>query len=325
MTENTPELLSATIPEEMGGMRLDQALASLFSQYSRARLQQWIKGGQVQVNGQSLRSKDKLNGGELIEIEVLLEPDTRFLPQDLPLDIVYEDEQILVINKPAGLVVHPAAGNPEGTMLNALLHHDADLANIPRAGIVHRLDKDTSGLLVVARTLEAQKSLVEQLQARSFKREYQTIVQGVMTAGGTVEAAIGRHPVHRKRMAVVRNGGKDAVTHYRVLEKFPAHTYVSVRLETGRTHQIRVHMAHINYPIVGDPVYGGRLRQPKDCTDELRETLQHFRRQALHAWRLGLVHPASGESMEWQQDVPEDMQRLLERLRENSRQQELKQ
>ncbi|MDH5180362.1 MAG: 23S rRNA pseudouridine(1911/1915/1917) synthase RluD [Gammaproteobacteria bacterium] len=320
MAENNDQTLVAVVPVEMAGQRLDQVLAALFSQYSRARLQGWIKAGHVQVDGRQIRPKDKVKGGETVSLMTVQEADTRFVAQDLPLDVRFEDEQILIINKPAGLVVHPGSGNPEGTMLNALLHHAPELANVPRAGIVHRLDKDTSGLLVVARTLTAQKSLVEQLQARSFLREYNAVVQGVMTAGGSVDVPIGRHPVHRTRMAVVRHGGKEAITHYRIQEKFRAHTYVSVRLETGRTHQIRVHLAHIRYPIVGDPVYAGRLKIPKGCSEGLRDVLQHFRRQALHAARLGLQHPVSGEMLEWQQPVPPDMQNLLAELHTDKQQ-----
>jgi len=311
------ERLLATIPPEMAGMRLDQVLAGLFGQYSRSRLQHWIKAGQVQVDGRLLRARDKVMGGEEVTVFVQTEVETEAQAEDIPLDIVFEDEHLLVINKPAGLVVHPAAGNPQGTMLNALLHHAPELAHVPRAGIVHRLDKDTSGLLVVARTLEAQKSLVEQLQARLFLREYETVVSGIMTAGGRVEAPIGRHPVQRKRMAVVSHGGKPAVTHYRVLQRFRAHTHLSVRLETGRTHQIRVHMAHIRMPIVGDPIYGGRLKIPKQCSEGLRECLLQFKRQALHAKHLGLEHPASGEMMAWTQPLPADMQGLLTQLRQD--------
>lgn len=319
MTENSPQILTQTIPEGMAGMRLDQALAEIFGQFSRARLQQWIKQGEISVDGRQMRAKDKVLGGEEVIVTVKLEKETRFEAQPIALDIVFEDEHILVINKPAGLVVHPAAGNPDGTMLNALLHHAPELANVPRAGIVHRLDKDTTGLLVVARTLEAQTSLVEQLQARAFLREYETVVSGVMTAGGTVDAPMGRHPVQRKRMAVLPQGGKPAITHYRVKEKFRAHTHVSVRLETGRTHQIRVHMAHIHFPIVGDPVYGGRLKLPKQCSEELASCLRRFRRQALHARQLGIVHPASGEEMSWSQATPDDMQALLDTLRQDSK------
>ncbi|MDH5447060.1 MAG: 23S rRNA pseudouridine(1911/1915/1917) synthase RluD [Gammaproteobacteria bacterium] len=319
MTENSPQILTQTIPAEYAGKRLDQALADIFGQYSRARLQQWIKQGDISVNGRQMRPKDKVMGGEEVVLTAVIEEQTRFEPQPIELDIVYEDEQILVINKPAGLVVHPAAGNPDGTMLNALLHYAPELAKVPRAGIVHRLDKDTTGLLVVARTLEAQTSLVEQLQARAFLREYETIVSGVMTAGGTVDAPLGRHPVQRKRMAVLPTGGKTAITHYRFIEKFPAHTHVSVKLETGRTHQIRVHLAHIHFPIVGDQVYGGRLKLPKQCSQGLAEQLRGFRRQALHARQLGLVHPGSGEHIQWQQALPQDMVNLLESLRQDAK------
>jgi len=317
MTENLSRILTQSIPDEMAGMRLDQVLAELFGQYSRSRLQQWIKQGDVLIDGRQLRPRDKVLGGEEVVVTVMTEPETRFEAQPIALDIVYEDGQILVINKPAGLVVHPAAGNPSGTMLNALLHHAPELAHVPRAGIVHRLDKETSGLLVVARTLEAQTALVEQLQAREFLREYETVVTGVMTAGGSVDAPIGRHPVQRKRMAVRPVSGKPAITHYRVLERFRAHTYVSVRLETGRTHQIRVHMAHIHYPIVGDPVYGGRLKIPKQCSEGLIQQLRGFKRQALHARHLGIVHPTTGEAMDWTQPTPADMQALLDDLRQD--------
>lgn len=314
MTNQTT--LEGRIPESCAGLRLDQALAQLFSDYSRSRLTQWLKAGQVRVDGELLRARDKVRGGEQVEIHVVLEEQTDWQAEDIPLDIVFEDEQIIVINKPVGMVVHPAAGNQTGTLVNALLHRDPGLVNIPRAGIVHRLDKDTTGLLVIARTLTAQKSLVEQLQARSVLREYQAVVTGVLTAGGTVEALVGRHPVQRKRMAVTPNG-KPAITHYRVIERFRAHSWVSCRLETGRTHQIRVHMAHINYPLVGDPVYGGRLRLPRGCSELLAETLRNFKRQALHAGRLGLKHPLSGELLEWKAPLPEDMEHLLRILRED--------
>lgn len=308
------QILHGEIPPSCAGMRLDQALAQLFDGYSRSRLSQWLKAGQVRVNGQQLRGRDKVWGGEQVEIHAELEEQTAWQAEAVALEIVYEDEQLLVINKPAGLVVHPATGNPAGTLVNALLHHDASLNTIPRAGVVHRIDKDTSGLLVVARTLTAQKSLVEQFQAHSLLREYQAVVTGVLTAGGTVDAPVGRHPVQRKRMAVIPNG-KPAVTHYRVMERFRAHSWIRCRLETGRTHQIRVHMAHIHHPLVGDPVYGGRLRLPKGCTETLTETLRHFRRQALHAGRLGLVHPTSGETLEWNAALPADMETLLDSLR----------
>ncbi|MCW8918522.1 MAG: 23S rRNA pseudouridine(1911/1915/1917) synthase RluD [Gammaproteobacteria bacterium] len=309
-------ILHTEVAPEQAGQRLDQVLAELFAEYSRSRLTQWVKQGQVAVDGKQRKPRDKVMGGEQITLRVVLERDERFEPEPIDLDIVYEDEAILVINKPAGLVVHPAAGNWQGTLLNALLHHDANLAAVPRAGIVHRLDKETSGLLVVARTLEAQTSLVGQLQERSLTREYDAVINGVLTGGGKVDAPIGRHPVDRKRMAVTQSG-KEAVTHYRVAERFRAHTHIKVKLETGRTHQIRVHMASLKHPLVGDPVYGGRLRIPPASGERLQQTLRRFPRQALHATRLGLEHPLSGEYMEWQTALPEDMVQLLEVLRED--------
>jgi len=312
------EKLNATVDIEHAGMRLDQALAAIFPDYSRARLQQWIKQGLVSVDGSTAkRPKDKVIGGELVELEALMEDQVECCPEPIPLEIVYEDESLLVINKPAGLVVHPAAGNPDGTMQNALLHHDETLVQLPRAGIVHRLDKETSGLLVVAKSLAAHKYLVEQLQERSIKREYRAVVTGVMTAGGSVDQPIGRHPNQRTKMAVIFSG-KPAVTHYRVLERFRFHTYVKVILETGRTHQIRVHMAHIRYPLVGDPVYAGRLRIPPGVTPELEAMLRRFKRQALHARKLGLEHPKTGEWMEWTTEPPQDMQELLRVLEQDT-------
>jgi 23S rRNA pseudouridine1911/1915/1917 synthase len=311
------EKLTATVESEHAGKRLDQVLALLFPDWSRSRLQEWIKQGLVTVDGRVRRPRDKMLGGERVELEARWEERVDDRPQEIPLDLLYEDRELLVINKPAGMVVHPAAGNPDGTMLNALLHYDGNLAGLPRAGIVHRLDKETSGVLVVARTPAAHKSLVDQLQARTIKREYRAVACGVLTAGGTVDEPIGRHPVHRVRMAVT-SAGKPAVTHYRVLERFRAHSYLQVNLETGRTHQIRVHLAHIRYPLVGDPLYGGRLRIPAGASGELQETLRRFRRQALHAMTLGLSHPESGEWMEWEQEIPEDMQLLLKVLREDT-------
>lgn len=312
------EILSSKIPEELMGLRLDQALAVMFSDYSRARLQQWIRSGQVRVDGCCVRARDKVRGGECVQIKAKLEDQEQWQAEDIPLDIVYGDDHILVLNKPVGLVVHPAPGNRDGTLVNALLHYAPELARIPRAGVVHRLDKDTSGLLVVARTLSAHKQLVEQLQARLFLREYQALVVGVMPSGGTVDAPIGRHSMNRKRMAVVTKG-KPAVTHHRVLERFGAHSHISLRLETGRTHQIRVHMAHIHYPIVGDPVYGGRHRMPADCSESLRIQLQGFRRQALHASQLGIKHPVSGEMLTWRQPLAADMTKLITALRDDYR------
>lgn len=312
------EQMSARVPVELAGQRLDRVLAALFKDFSRARLQHWIRDGQVTVDGRACRPRDKVQGGEVIELQAVQDDDTSWLAEAIPLDIIYEDSELIVINKPAGMVVHPAAGNRDGTLLNALLHHAPELAALPRAGIVHRLDKETSGLLVVARSLSAHKSLVEQLQARTMRREYEAVVCGVMTAGGTIDAPIGRHPSQRTRMAVVSKG-KTAVTHYRVIERFRAHTHIRVTLESGRTHQIRVHMAHIKYPLVGDPQYGGRLKIPPDSTTELATVLRHFHRQALHAVSLGLQHPRSGEAMTWQAALPEDMQILIAALRNDCR------
>ncbi len=306
--------LAAMVPADAAGQRLDQVLSQLFPDYSRSRLQQWVRAGHVTVDGRSLRTRDKVWGGERIEMMATEEAETAWRAEVLPLDIVYEDSAIIVLNKPPGLVVHPGAGNREGTLVNALLHHAPELANVPRAGVVHRLDKDTSGLLVVARNLAAHKKLVEQLQARTVKREYMAIVIGVMTAGGSVEAPIGRHRTERTRMAVVV-GGREAVTHYRVVERFRHHTSVTVNLETGRTHQIRVHMAYLHHPLVGDPTYGGRVRLPAGCSIELQEALRGFKRQALHAGRLGLIHPDTGAAMQWEAPLPNDMHQLLEVLR----------
>jgi 23S rRNA pseudouridine1911/1915/1917 synthase len=304
------------LPEDLAGKRLDQALAQLFPQYSRSRLTQWVRDGRVLVDGEVLKPKDKVLGGEEISLEPEVEADTQFQAEDIPLNIVYEDEGILIINKPPGLVVHPAAGNWSGTLQNGLLFHDPELAKVPRAGIVHRLDKETSGLMVVARTLEAHTSLVTQLQERTVKREYLALVQGQVISGGMVDEPIGRHPVDRKRMAVVASG-KPAITHYLIEERFEGYTLLRVSLETGRTHQIRVHMAHIRFPMVGDPVYGGRARIPAGLSEEVREAILKFPRQALHATRLGLVHPVTGEEMQWEAPLPEDMQALLSSMREN--------
>ena len=292
-------------------------MAQLFPDYSRSRLQKWIKDGHVTVNQQRLRPKDTVFGGEIVELNVVLDDETQWQPQEIPLEIVYEDSDIIVINKPADFVVHPGAGNPDGTLGNALLHRYPELESVPRAGVVHRLDKDTTGLLVIARTLKAQKSLVEQLQAREFEREYVALVVGIMTSGGTVDEPIGRHPTQRIKMAVVHNG-KEAVTHYRVLERFRAHTLVKVNLETGRTHQIRVHMAYIHYPLVGDPLYGGRLQIPSGCSPQFGEVLRQFKRQALHAARLGLVHPHTGDYMEWEAPLPADMAHLIAAARDDA-------
>jgi 23S rRNA pseudouridine1911/1915/1917 synthase len=303
-----------TIDQALSGLRLDQALARLFSDYSRSRLQSWIRAGRVLVDGEVRKPRDKVWAGEQVHLRALPEADQSCEPEDIALDIVYEDEHLLMVNKPAGLVVHPAAGNWSGTLQNALLHYDPEAATLPRAGIVHRLDKDTTGLMVVARSLVAHKRLVEALQAREIKREYLALVVGLPTAGGTVDAPIGRHPAKRVCMAVVP-GGKPARTHYRINERFRIHTLLDVELETGRTHQIRVHMAHIRYPLVGDTVYGGRLKLPRGANEGTNQALRAFPRQALHARRLSLQHPLTGEAMVWESPIPEDMGALIARLR----------
>ncbi len=308
--------LLAQIPEEMAGMRLDQVLAELFSDYSRSKLQTWLKAGRVMVNGAQLKAKDKVEGGESIELDAEAEAVLECEAEAIPLDIVYEDESLLIINKPAGLVVHPAVGNWTGTLQNALLNHVPSLETLPRAGIVHRIDKETSGLLMVAKTLQAHNSLVKQLQERSIEREYLAITKGRIIAGATIDEPIGRHPTDRKRYSV-RQTGRDAVTHYRVVERFARHTLIRVKLETGRTHQIRVHMAYVHFPLVGDPVYGGRFQLPPDCSEQLEIELRAFKRQALHAEKLGLLHPETQEYCEWIQPLPDDMIRLLAALRDN--------
>jgi 23S rRNA pseudouridine1911/1915/1917 synthase len=298
---------------EQAGLRLDQALARALPQYSRARLQGWIEAGAVKVDGQVPRPRDKVQGGEHVRIEARIEPETRVTAEDLPVDVVYKDRGIFVINKPAGLVVHPGAGNASHTLQNALLALDPKLAVVPRAGLVHRLDKDTSGLMVVARTPEAHAALVEAISARDVERAYLAICVGVMTGGGTIDEPIGRHRTQRTRMAV-RADGREAVTHYRVLKRFRGHTFVRAELETGRTHQIRVHFDHIGYPLVGDPVYGTRRRIPKGAGAVLIEALGSFKRQALHAARLALEHPLTGKALEWEAPVPADMASLLDVL-----------
>jgi 23S rRNA pseudouridine1911/1915/1917 synthase len=283
----------------------------MFPDYSRSRLQQWVRDGQVLLDGEIVKPKTRLAGNETLQLNIHLDeqPDV-MKPQDIPLQIVFEDEDIIVLNKPAGLVVHPAAGHADGTLVNALLHLDAGLARVPRAGIVHRLDKDTTGLMVVARNLRAHKHLVEELQQRTVRREYQAVVHGVITAGGTVDAPIGRHVRDRVRMCV-REDGKPATTHYRVIKRYRHHTHVQLKLESGRTHQIRVHMQYIRHPIIGDPVYGGRQRIPSQANKELVEALRCFKRQALHACRLSLVHPQTGKQLTWRAPLPGDMVQLL--------------
>ena len=312
--------LTATVAESQLGQRLDQALAELFPDYSRSRIKEWILDNRVQVNDKIInKPKEKMLGGEKIEVDALIEEDVRWEPQNIPLNIVYEDDDILVINKPRDLVVHPGAGNPDGTVLNALLYRYPEIVNVPRAGIVHRLDKDTTGLMVVAKTVPAQTHLVEALQRREITREYEAVATGRMTAGGLVNEPISRHPTKRTHMAV-HPMGKPAVTHYRVMEHFRAHTRLRLRLETGRTHQIRVHMAHIHHPLIGDQLYGGRPRPLKGASEEFRETLRRFDRQALHATMLRLYHPITGIEMEWHAPLPDDMVELIRVLKVDAEQ-----
>ena len=319
MSEDSDQLiqLTAEVPSDLGGQRLDQVAAQLFDEYSRSRLTAWIKEGRLTVDDAVLRPKDVVHGGAMLSLQAEQEAQGEWVAQDIPLNIVYEDEHILVIDKPAGLVVHPAAGHADGTLLNALLHHVPDIVNVPRAGIVHRLDKDTTGLMVVAKTLQAQTKLVDQLQKRSVSRIYECICIGVITSGASIDAPIGRSSANRQRMAVI-DGGKPAVTHYRVLERFRSHTHVRVKLETGRTHQIRVHMTHAGYPLVGDPLYAGRFRIPPAASPTLVQTLKEFPRQALHARFLELEHPATGQRMKWTSPLPEDLVWLLSLLRQDN-------
>ena len=308
--------LKAEVTEGLSGNRLDQIAAKLFPEYSRARLQSWIREGALLVNGKQLRPRDKLEEGDCLIVEAELESAETWVAQEMPLSIVYEDEHLLVINKATDVVVHPAAGHQQGTLLNGLLYHCPSQKELPRAGIVHRLDKDTTGLMVVAKSLIAHANLVDQLQQRSVSREYEAVVQGVLTGGGTIEKELGRHPVNRKKRAVVEMG-QEAVTHYRVIERFRGHTHVQVNLETGRTHQIRVHMAYLNHALVGDQLYGGRFQLPSACSKKMVDCLRGFKRQALHARKLELDHPASGERMSWQASTPTDMVELIELLRQD--------
>jgi 23S rRNA pseudouridine1911/1915/1917 synthase len=319
MTFEKPEsnLVSFCLLDDVAGNRLDQALASMLPDLSRSQVQRWIDEGRVQLGGKVPSQRLRLQGREVIELECDVATSSESEPQPIPLDIVYQDDQILVINKPAGLVVHPGAGNPDQTLVNGLLYFDPSLAALPRAGVVHRLDKDTSGLLVVARNESARLNLIDQLSERSVHREYLALVNGRLIAGGTVDAPIGRSAGDRRRMTVTP-GGKAAITHYRVEERFRAHTLLRVTLETGRTHQIRVHLAHIRHPIVGDPVYGGRAFNPKGASSALLDSLRGFHRQALHATRLGLLHPLTGEHLEWERPMPEDMLQLVEVMRQDA-------
>jgi 23S rRNA pseudouridine1911/1915/1917 synthase len=312
--------LTNTVKDSQLGQRLDQAIAELFADFSRSRLKEWLLEGKVQVNGEVItKPRTKVMGGEAITLQAELEDEERWEAQDIPLDIVYEDDDIIVINKPRDFVVHPGAGTPDGTVLNALLHHYPDIAEVPRAGIVHRLDKDTTGLMVVAKTVPAQTRLVRALQKRNITREYEAIAIGRMTAGGKVDQPIGRHSTKRTLMAVAPMG-KPAVTHYRVAEHFREHTRIRLRLETGRTHQIRVHMSYLQHPLLGDTAYGGRARIPSGASEELTEMIRKFDRQALHAVMLRFEHPITGEELEFHAPVPDDMVEMTEFLRQDTQQ-----
>ena len=306
----------AKVQLEIAGQRADKVAALLFPEFSRTQLQHWMLSGELTADGAPIQPKLTLNANQMLHIDAEIAESERWKAESIPLNIIYEDESLLIVDKTAGMVVHPAAGNPDGTLLNALLGYDSKVSQLPRCGIVHRLDKETSGLLVVAKTLEAQTSLVRQLQARTVHRQYQAVCAGRCTAGGKVDAPIGRHPRHRVKMAVVQSG-KPAITHYRVEEKFSHHTRLKLNLETGRTHQIRVHMAHINHALVGDPLYSGRFRKPANISSALEHSLGEFRRQALHATSLQFVHPSMGSTVMFDSPLPEDFQSLLEALRDN--------
>ena len=308
------KMLKIIIPDRMSGSRLDSALSEMLPDYSRSKITAWIKSGDALINNKNFKPKDKSNSSEAVFLTLNQKQNNDWIAEKIPLNIVYEDEDIIVINKQFGLVTHPGAGNWTGTLANALLYYDPALSKLDRAGIVHRLDKNTSGLMVIARNEKSQKYLVEQLQNHSVDREYSAIVYGHMIAGGTVDEPIGRDPKDRVKQAV-STSGKDATTHYRAIDRFKSHTHVKAILETGRTHQIRVHLSYVGHPLIGDPMYGGRVRFPKKASEELKEALLNFKRQALHSKKLTLNHPISGESMSWKAPLPDDMTALLEVLK----------
>jgi len=312
-------LQTRPIPAELAGLRLDQALAQMFPEYSRSRLKEWLLAGAITLDGGPKRPRDAVAGGEMVTLVPQAEQSVRADPEPIVLSVVFEDENLLVVNKPAGLVVHPGAGNPAGTLMNGLLHHAPSLELVPRAGIIHRIDKQTSGLLLVAKTVQAHTALVRLLADREISRTYLAVCNGVLTGGGTINEPISRHPVDRKRMSIQQNG-KPSVTHYTVIERFRAFTYVRVKLETGRTHQIRVHFAHRRHALVGDPVYGGRLALPAGASEDLIALLRRFKRQALHAARLAFVHPVTGEAQEFEVPAPADFQELIAMLRADAEQ-----
>lgn len=305
--------LDAVVPPDLAGIRLDRALARMFPDYSRSRIQVWIRDGAVTVDGNPTRPRDPVAGGEHIRVDAAFKILSEAQPQDIAIEVVHEDDSLIVVNKPAGLVVHPGAGQPDGTLQNALLHRFGELAGVPRAGIVHRLDKNTSGLLVVARTLQAHNALTAALKQHGVGRQYDAVCHGILSGGGTIDAPVGRHSADRKKMTV-RDGGRPAATHYEVISRFRAHTHLRARLETGRTHQIRVHFSHLGHPLVGDRTYGARPRIPKRASDETVKLLQTFPRQALHASTLSLNHPVTGERLEWHAPVPDDLAKLISAL-----------
>ena len=308
------KMLKIIIPTRMTGERLDASLAEMLPDFSRSKITAWIKSGNALINGKNFKPKDKVSGDEIVDLTLNQKQSNDWVAEEIPLNIVYEDEDIIIINKQFGLVTHPGAGNWTGTLANALLYYDPSLSKLDRVGIVHRLDKNTSGLMVVARNEKAQKYLTDQLQSHSVEREYSAIVYGHMIAGGTVDEPIGRDSRDRVKQAVL-SSGKDAITHYRAIDRFKSHTHVKAILETGRTHQIRVHLSYVGHSLIGDPMYGGRVRFPKKASEELKEALMSVKRQALHSKKLTLIHPISGESMSWNAPLPDDMLMLIEVLK----------